>query len=143
MAKPKVKKTESKTTLPRPAREIKVESLENPIVMNYLMMNDIMRFVGGVDEAVSSILTSQETRDIILRRLLTETNSPVDSTEELIPVNEVQIDIFDIDIVLSWVVEHISYFFTRTSTGFAEVMAKNPLMATKIPSNLSPNGSQD
>lgn len=126
---------------PRPEEELKVESLEQPIRMTYVVFNDILRFVGTVDEAVTAVMTSQDTRDLILRRLLSDPSKPIENSDDLIPVSEMTISIYDIDDVLAWVIEHVSYFFMSQAEKLQKRMTKYPELAKKMTSsNLSESG---
>jgi len=129
--------------VPRPSATIEVESLDDPIVMNYVVFNDILRFVGGIEEAFASIMNSQETTDLIIRRLLTDNKKPIDSLEDLIGSEEVTLDIFDIDEVLAWVMEHVTYFFIAKADKVGKAMKKFPGMKEKMSSSLSESGTKD
>lgn len=127
----------------RPTKDLKVESLDEPLVMTYVIFNDILRFVGSVDEAMTLMLTSQDTRDIVLRRMLSGSEKSIDNTEELVSVADMNIDIFEIDEVLGWVMEHIAYFFMQTANQMQSRMARFPEEAQKMSSSPSQTGTTD
>lgn len=129
--------------LPRPSKELTVDSLDKPLLMTYPMMNDILRFVGSLDEALNSILRSQEIRDIIIRRLLTETEESVVDVAQLLPASKVNMDIYDIEVVLGWVMDHIVYFFTKTTGRLEESITRNPKVREMMSSSPSTTGTQD
>ncbi len=121
--------------LERPEEEIKVTGREEPIRMTYVIFNDILRFVGTPDEAIASIMTSQDTRDLILRRLLSNYKKPIEDSKDLIPVEEMGISIYEIDDVLAWVIEHVTYFFMSQAEKLQKRMKKYPEQAKKMMSS--------
>ncbi len=130
----------------RPDKSLKVDSLEEPIVMTYVVFNDILRFTGTVDEALNSVMTSQETRDLILRRLLSDAKKPIRDIDELVPVehvDEIGLDFFEIQDILGWTMEHITYFFMSQGLQMQQRMARFPEMLEKMSSSPSENGSTD
>lgn len=127
----------------RPSKSYKLENGEE-VVMTYTIFNDIVRFVGSVDVAVQSILTSQDTRDVVLRRLLSDSKKQITDEKELLPVEEVdeKVDFFEIDDLLAWVMEHVTYFFMSQASSMQQRMERFPeMMKMMTSSNLSGNGS--
>ena len=130
----------------RPDKELQLQSLEKPIVMTYVVFNDILRFVGTVDEALNSVMMSQDTRDLIVRRLLSDAKKPITEVDDLIPVeklDEMGLDFFEIDDILAWTMEHVTYFFMSQGYKLQQRMARFPEMAEKMSSNLLGTGSTD
>lgn len=121
----------------KPQRPEKTLTLENgtELKMTYLMMNDIMRYVGGPDEAMMAITQNQDTRDLIVRRLLTDNNKPIEKMEELIAIEDVEIDFFEVDDILAWTMEHITYFFMRTAEKISAAVGKYPEMQKRMTSS--------
>ena len=129
--------------LERPEESIKVTGLDEPIRMTYVIFNDILRFVGTPDEAIASIMTNQDTRDLILRRLLSDCKTPIQEVEQLIPVSDMNIDIYEIDDVLAWVMEHVTYFFMSQAEKLQKRLAKYPEQAkAMMSSGRSESGTQ-
>lgn len=124
----------------RPDKSIKIESLDNKeIKMSYTLFNDLLRFVGTMDEAMSSILTSQDTRDLVLRRVLTDSDKPVEDVKDLIPVEDIEIDVFEIEDILGWVMDHVTYFFMKTAVRLKTGAEKFPEVAKAIKTSSSPS----
>ena len=123
----------------RPDKELVLEDSGMTFKMTYVVMNDILRYVGGPDEAVTAILTSQDTRDLILRRLLTDNKKPIEKLEELIPVEDVELDIFEIDDALAWVMEHVTYFFMKTADKVMKAVGRYPEIAQKMTTSSDPS----
>ena len=135
----------AKDNVDRPDKELQLESLEEPLVMTYVVFNDVLRFVGSVDQAMDAIMHSQDTRDLVLRRVLSDAKKPVEEVEDLIPVEEVGIDIFEVDEVLAWVMEHVTYFFMNQASKMQQRMERFPEMAKQMMTSSDPssNGSTD
>lgn len=133
----------SNTKIDRPAKELTLEDSEATFRMTYVVFNDILRFVGNIDEAMVSIMTNQEVRDLIIRRMLTDNDKPIQDIKDLIPSEQVSIDIFEIEDVLAWVMEHVTYFFMKTATRIQESVGKYPemLQRMKTSSDHSKTGS--
>ena len=119
----------------RPDKEITLPESGIVVKMTYVVFNDILRFVGTIDEALSSILTNQETRDLIIRRCLTDSGKPIENMEDLISPNDVEIDIFEMDDLLGWVMEHVAYFFMRTATSMQTRVGRFPELAKRMTSS--------
>ena len=128
----------------RPEKELVLEESGKTLKMTYLMMNDILRYVGSPDEAMSLLLTSQDTRDLVIRRLLTDTDKPIEDLKDLMPVSEVNeiVDIFEIDDIIAWTMEHVTYFFMRTADKLSKAALKFPELQVKIPTTPSSDPSK-
>jgi len=131
--------TENKT---RPDKQIHLEESDLTFTMTYVVMNDILRFVGTIDQAMASIMTDQDTRNLIIRRLMTDNKKPIEKDEDLIPMADVDIDIFDLDDLFAWVLDHVTYFFMRMASKVSASTEKYPeLKQTMTSSDLSEIGS--
>lgn len=121
----------------KPKRPEKILKLDDgtELTMTYLMMNDILRYVGGPEEAMLSIMNNQETRDLIVRRLLTKNGKAIEKMEDLIPLDEVEIDFFDVEDILAWTLEHVTYFFMKTAEKMQGAVAKYPEVAARMTSS--------
>lgn len=127
----------------RPEKTLTLEESGTELTMSYLMLNDILRYVGGPEEAITQIMSNQDTRDLIVRRLLTNNDKPIESMEDLIPMNEVEIDFFEVEDILAWTMEHITYFFMRTAEKIQAAAQKYPEVAQRMKSSdPSENGSK-
>ena len=127
----------------RPEKSLTLESGQ-VLTMTYVVFNDILRYVGSVEEAMSSMMTNQDVRDLVVRRLLTDNKKPVEDLKDLIPLEDVDIDIFELDDILSWTMEHVTYFFMRTASKLQASVTKYPEMMenlTKMSSSHLENGS--
>lgn len=127
---------------PRPEKSIKLEESGLEFTMTYVLLNDILRFVGNIDEAVLALTTDQRTRNLVIRRLLTDNKKPVNEDADLIPMEEVEIDIYELDDLLAWVMEHITYFFMRMADKVTKSVGKYPdMMKQMMSSDPSETGS--
>ncbi len=111
----------------RPEKTLKLED-GTELKMSYLMLNDILRYVGTPEEALPRILSDQDTRDLIVRRLLTDNDKPIEDMKDLIPVADLEIDFFDVEDILAWTMEHVTYFFMKTAEKMKAAVAKYPDM---------------
>ena len=127
----------------RPEKSLHLEDSDITLTMTYVVMSDILRFVGNIDTAVTAIMTDQDTRDLIIRRLLTDSKKPVKELDDLIPSEEVEIDIFDMDDIMAWVLDHVTYFFMKMADKIGQSVEKYPemMLKKKTFSNLSEDGS--
>ena len=124
----------------RPSKTLTLES-GRELTMPYLVFNDILRFVGTLEEAMTGLLTNQDTRDLVLRRVFTDSSVPVEDIKDLIKVEELEVDIFEIDEILGWVMEHITYFFMKTAERLQAGAAKFPEIAKRMSSVHFENGT--
>lgn len=127
----------------RPEKSITLESGE-VLTMTYVVFNDILRYVGSVEDALSSLMTNQDVRDLVVRRLLTDNKKPVEDLKDLIALENVEIDIFELDDILSWTMEHVTYFFMKTASKLQASVTKYPELTEKLmkmSSDLSGTGS--
>jgi hypothetical protein len=116
----------------RPDKELVLKESGITLRMSYVVFNDILRYVGSAEEAMTQIMINQDIRDLIIRRLLTDHKKPVNDIKDLIPIEEVEIDIFELDDVLAWTMEHVTYFFMRTATKMYDSVSKFPEVAEKM-----------
>lgn len=127
---------------PRPDKQIHLEESDMTFTMTYVVMNDILRFVGTIDQAMASIMTDQDTRNLIIRRLMTDNKKPIQKDEDLIPMEDVDVDIYDLDDLFAWVLDHVTYFFMRMASKVSESTEKYPeLRKMMMSSDLSETGS--
>jgi len=129
----------AKTKPNRPEKQLELPETGRTLTMTYLMMNDILRYVGGPDEAMEQIMMNQSTRDVIIRRLFTDNNKPIEKLEDLDPIEDINIDIFEMDDVLSWTLEHVAYFFMKTAEKIQAVVAKYPEISGEKTTSSSPS----
>ena len=127
----------TKQTVSRPDKELVLESGAT-LKMTYVVFNDILRYIGGIEEAMTSIMTNQDVRDLIIRRLLTDTKKPVEDLKDLISAEDVEIDIFELDDILAWTMDHVTYFFTNTASKMYQRVNRYPEMADKMMKSSDP-----
>lgn len=123
----------------RPDKSLELKESGITLTMTYVVFNDILRYVGSIEEAMSSIMTNQDVRDLVIRRLLTDNKKPVEDLKDLIPLNEVEVDIFELDDMLSWTLEHITYFFMKTASKMQASLTRFPELAEKMKTSSSPS----
>lgn len=127
----------------RPAKELTLPESGITLTMTYVVFNDILRYVGGIEEAMTSVMTNQDVRDLIIRRLLTDNRTPVEDLKDLIKLEDVEVDIFELDDMLAWTMEHVTYFFMRTASKMQATVSRFPEVSEKMKTSSVPseNGS--
>jgi hypothetical protein len=127
---------------PELTTKITIGDVEHIIKWTYGMSLDIQRLIPDFDNAFNVTINDPNTRDYLLRRLLTEKRGSVEKDEELVDVEVLdEADPDDILRVLDWATGHLLYFFGSSVDNF-RLRAKeyNDLLAPAIPSM---NGSED
>ncbi len=123
----------------RPDKELILKDSGMTIKMTYVVFNDILRYVGSIEDAMTSVMTNQDIRDLIIRRLLTDNKKPVEDLKDLIPLEDVEVDIFELDDMLAWTLEHVTYFFMKTASKMQASMTRFPEMVEKMKTSSSPS----
>lgn len=94
---------------------IKIGDEARTLVMSYAMLGELLRFVAGFDpNAIGLLITDLVARDLVIRRLLTDLQRPIEGEHELINLFDVDIEPEEIDNMLGWVVAHFTSFFLRS-----------------------------
>jgi hypothetical protein len=107
------------------------------------MYNDIMRLIGDPQNATQLLIQDAGTRDLVIRRLYTDNNKAINEIDELIDSFEIDILPTELDSILGWVIDHVTYFLLSTGRMSAEVMSKYQEAGHKLSeafSNLSKSG---
>jgi hypothetical protein len=123
----------------RPEKTLTLPESDITLTMTYVVFNDILRFVGSIEQAMDSVMTNQEVRDLIIRRMLTDNKKAIQDIKDLVSLEEVEVDIFELDDILAWVMEHVTYFFMKTATRMQASVAKYPAMLEKMTTSSSPS----
>lgn len=95
------------------------------IKWTYGLQLDCQRILPDPSAAMNNILADPETRDYLIRRVLTDNKKSIDKFEELVKIEDVPVD--DPDMLadlLDWVAGHILYFFGRTASSLARHAAE-------------------
>lgn len=131
----------------------KTKSLPNPtytvvssgkeLRMSYGMFNDIMRLIGNPQDASQLLMTDSMTRDLVIRRLYTETPKSIEKTEDLIDSFEIDILPSEIDGIVAWVADHTAHFLVSTGQAMTTVMEKYKEQVDEITSQASLPPSKD
>lgn len=118
------------------------------IIMSYVKLNDALRFLGGPDEAIQALLTNSNVRDMTLRLMIADHTRSFDAEEDLPTSADVgeKIGIFEMDDLLAWVLEHVTYFFMKQALSVQKRLSKYSTMleGTNLKDlNLAPLGSKN
>lgn len=111
-----------KLSLPSPT--FKVGSTEKELRMSYGMFSDIMRLIGTTEDLAVLLVTDSSTRDLVLRRLFTETKKSINGVDDLADSFDVDILPSEMDEILAWVADHASYFLVSTGKALSTVILK-------------------
>jgi len=112
----------SPVSLPEPTYTVPSTSKE--LRMSYGMFSDIMRLVGNAQDVTMSLINDSISRDLVLRRLFTDTKKALTSTDDLIDSFEIEILPTEIDGIIAWVADHASYFMLSTGNAMGEVLKR-------------------
>ncbi len=104
------------TELTRPPLTItlKGEDEDVEVKMTYGLFNEIMAVVPSPDDIGALLVSDNGLRDYVIRRMLTG-NKKVTEESDLIDLFDVSLDITQLDELVSWVGDHILYFFTNSA----------------------------
>lgn len=122
---------------PTPAKKIQLGEIE--VSMPYAKLMDLCRMLPDPASAMSLVMNDPVTQDYVVRRVLTPKTKVIRTTEDLIADTDVDLDSDEVEKLLTWVVQHILYFFAKRTQGLAKVGAE---FKQALP-NLSSNGSTD
>ena len=108
--------------IPKPSRtfDLTVGGETKTITMTYGLFNEIMRVIPSPQQINDLIVTDALLRDYVIRRMLTG-NKPVKSDEDLIDPFDLDLDIFELDELVTWVAEHVLHFFMKSVAKTAKI----------------------
>ena len=108
--------------LPKPARsiDVKVGDEKQTITMTYGLFNEVMKVIPDPSRITDLIVTDPFLRDYVIRRMLTG-NKRVEKDEDLVDPFELDIDIEDLDDLVTWVGEHVLHFFMKSAAKTAGI----------------------
>lgn len=107
-----------------PSKTIRFEEDDIDLTMTYGMLSEILKFLGDSEEAVMILLTDANVRDYVVRRLFTDTRTPVEKVEDLISPFEIDLNPLNLDILLAWVADHVTHFTLSTAQKAQAVVQK-------------------
>lgn len=126
-----------KPEYPTPSKSIEVGS--SVVKMPYAKLMDLCRMLPDPASAMSLVMNDPITQDYVLRRCLTPVDKVVRSNDDLISPEDIELDSTEVSELLTWVVQHLLYFFAKRTQGLARVGTE---FKQALP-NLSSNGSPD
>lgn len=107
-----------------PSPTFTVKSSEKELRMSYGMFSDIMRLLGNTEDLAMLLVVDASSRDLVLRRLFTDTKKSINGVDDLVDSFEVDILPSEMDDILAWVADHASYFLISTGRALSGVMEK-------------------
>ena len=110
---------------PKPERtfDLTVNGKPQTIAMTYGLFNEIMRVIPSPEQIADLIVTDPFLRDYVIRRMLTG-NKKITSDEDLVDPFELDLDIMELDDLVSWVAEHVLHFFMKSAAKTAKIGEK-------------------
>lgn len=109
----------------RPSLEfnIHMNGEPNTIKMTYGLFNEIMMVVPHPENIGELLITNAGLRDYVIRRMLTG-NKKVLKEEDLVDPFDLDIDIGDLEDLVTWVGDHVLYFFMNSAAKTAKLGEK-------------------
>jgi hypothetical protein len=106
--------------LPKPNRtfDITVNGETQTVVMSYGLFHEISKVVPSPEQITDLLITDPYLRDYVIRRLLTG-NKKVSSDEDLVDLFELDVDLDEVEALVSWAAEHILHFFMKSAAKMA------------------------
>ena len=111
---------------------------ERELTMPYAMLMDLCRMLPDPAATMQLVMSDPVTQDYIVRRVLTPLDKVIESVDDLISPADVDLDIDEVEALLTWVVQHTLYFFAKRTLGLRTVGSQ---FKQALPS-LSSDGSE-
>lgn len=111
--------------LPKPDRTfpLTVNGEKIDIVMSYGLFNEIMKVIPNPGQITDLVISDPFLRDYVVRRMLTG-NKRVEKDEDLVDPFELDIDLDELDGLVTWVAEHVLHFFMKSAAKTAKIGEK-------------------
>lgn len=91
---------------------VTVDGAERELFMSYGLLTKLSKELETAD-AVGAVPHDPELRDRVLKVALTERSKTGKAKKEIKDLDDVEISIEDVELVLGWVMEHLTGFFVR------------------------------
>ncbi len=115
-----------------PAKSIRFEESDIEIKMTYGLLSEILKLLGGGEEAVLTLLGDDNVRDWVIRRIFTESKEPITVVEDLINPYEIDLDPLELDRLIAWVADHVTHFTISTAQKTQAVVQKYEAKAASL-----------
>lgn len=129
--------------IPKPSRsfDITVNGEKQTITMSYGLFHEISKVVPSPEQIGDLLITDPYLRDYVIRRLLTG-NVKVASDDDLVDLFSLDVDLDEVEALVSWAAEHILHFFMKSAAKLAATGEKYQATIKELTlSSLSPLGS--
>jgi hypothetical protein len=106
--------------LPKPDRtfDLTVNGELQTVTMSYGLFHEISKVVPSPEQITDLLISDPYLRDYVIRRLLTG-NKKVKSDEDLVDLFELDVDLDEIEGLVSWAAEHVLHFFMKSAAKMA------------------------
>ena len=132
-------KSQLNDTLPPKTISFPEDNIE--IKMTYGMLAEILKIIGDGENAIEVLIGDSHTRDLVIRRIFTNTKEPVLKVEDLVSSYDIDLDPLSVDELIAWVADHVTHFTISTVKKTQAVVQKYEDKAASL--NPSKNGSED
>lgn len=121
------------TELTRPPLEftLRIDGEPQVIKMTYGLFNEIMIVVPSPEQIADLLVTDAGLRDYVVRRMLTG-NKRVVNESDLVDAFAIDVDITELDNLVSWVGDHVMYFFMTAAKKTAALGQKYQPSLTQL-----------
>lgn len=116
--------TTKPTNTPPKTITVTANGAEREIKMTYGLLNELVSMVGDIEE-IAKFYVDETLRNKALVSVLSERSNTGKITAKA-DMEEIDIEIEDIDQLLSWVAAHVTGFFIRSLTNLADKMKDFP-----------------
>ena len=116
--------TKPTSTTPNKTITVTLNGVEREVKMSYGLLNELISMVSDIEE-IAKFYVDETLRNKALVAVLSE-RTPAGKITAAVQMDETDIDIEDIDKLLSWVAAHVTGFFIRSLTNLADKMKDFP-----------------
>ena len=125
---------------PNSTFDLKIGEEVRTIKMSYGLFNEIMTVIPNPENIGDLLITDAGLRDYIVRRILTG-NKKITTDEDLVDAFELDIDMDDLSDLVTWVGDHVLYFFMTSAAKTQKLGQKYvEVIQGLVQSNQSKNG---
>lgn len=111
--------------LPKPSRtfDLTVNGEKQTIVMSYGLFHEVSKVVPSPEQITDLLISDPYLRDYVVRRLLTG-NKKIENDEDLVDLFDLDVDLDEVEAMVSWAAEHVLHFFMKSAAKMAKTGEK-------------------
>lgn len=111
------------------------------VSMPYALLMELCRMLPDPATAMSLTITDPITQDYIVRRVMTPSTKVINNEADLIPDTEIDLDTDQVSNLLTWVVQHILYFFAKRTVSLKDAAEQFKQALPNLSMTGSPNST--